>query len=124
MTKEIFKYILDQLKEQEIKNQKLYELDIDITNFLDSHHKVITTLLKVYYGEEGEDWLSWYLYERDPEGSLDQATDADGNPLCYDFDSLWETMEKCRLEKEEYVLPKKMTIEDMVAYLKELKSKN
>jgi len=123
MTKEVLKYVLDKLEQQEVKNRELYKLDIDITNFLDEYNTIITTLLRVYYGEEGEDWLSWYLYERDPEAPVDQASDENGNPICYDFDSLWEILEQCRLKKEEYVLPKVMTMDEKIALINLMMSK-
>jgi hypothetical protein len=87
------------------KLDELYALGIDLINFTDDSNNVIDTLFKVYYGKEGADWIDWYLYERDPDGALDQATN-DGKPICYDDQSLWEEVERCRLEnKEEYSLP-------------------
>ena len=37
----------------------------------------------------------------------------DGKPICYDDQSLWEEIERCRLEnKEEYSLPYKLSDEE------------
>jgi hypothetical protein len=72
----------------------------------------------VYYGKEGTDWIYWYLYERDPVGTIDQATDKDGNAICYDDKSLWEEVEQCRLDNtKEYELPKKMSDEERLQVL-------
>jgi hypothetical protein len=78
---------------------------------------VIDILLE-YYGKEGADWIAWYLWERDPNGTSDQATTSAGKPICYDVKSLWEEVEQCRLEnKTEYELPKKMSDEEKLQVL-------
>jgi len=112
MKQEVFTHILDKLRDNSKRIDGLYDLGIDLINFSDDYTKVIDTLLKVYYGQEGADWIDWYLWERDPNGALDQATNH-GKPVCYDDQSLWEEVEKCRLEnKEEYQLPIPMTQEE------------
>ena len=70
-------------------------------------------------GEEGKDWIDWYLYERDSNSAdINQAMDKDNNPICYDDKSLWEEVEQCRLEnKTEYELPKKMSDEERLEVL-------
>jgi hypothetical protein len=111
MKQEVFIHILDKLRNKSKKLDELYALGIDLINFTDDSSNVIDTLFKVYYGQEGADWIDWYLYERDPDGALDQATN-DEKPICYDDQSLWEEVERCRLEnKEEYSLPYKLSDE-------------
>ena len=113
MKLEVFTEILNKLKKQSDKHDVLYELDIDLVNFSDNYTTVIEILLQVYYGKEGADWISWYMWERDPVGTIDQATTNDGKPICYDVKSLWEEVEQCRLDnKDEYELPKKMSDEE------------
>jgi hypothetical protein len=105
MKQEVFIHILDKIRDKSDKIDKLYALGIDLINFSDDSSDVIDTLFKVYYGKEGADWIDWYLYERDPNGTDDQATN-DEKPICYDDQSLWKEVERCRLEnKEEYSLP-------------------
>jgi hypothetical protein len=105
MKQDVFIHILDKLRNKSKKLDELYALGIDLINFTDDSSNVIDTLFKVYYGQEGEDWINWYLCERDPDGDQFQATN-DGKPICYDDQSLWEEVERCRLEnKEEYSLP-------------------
>ena len=106
MKLEVFTEILNRLRKQSDKQDVLYELDIDLINYSDDYTSIINILLEVYYGKEGTDWIYWYLYERDPLGTIDQASTNDGKPICYDIKSLWEEVERCRLEnKEEYSLP-------------------
>ena len=112
MKQEVFIHILNKLRNKSEKLDELCALGIDLINFSDDSNEVINILLEVYYGKEGLDWIDWYLWERDPNGELDQATNND-LPICYDDQSLWEEVEKCRLEnKEEYSLPVRLTDEE------------
>jgi len=118
MKLEVFTEILNKLRKQSNKQDALYALDVDLINYSDDHNSVINILLEVYYGREGADWISWYLYERDPDGTSDQATTSDGKPICYDDKSLWEEVEQCRLNnKTEYELPAKLTDEERLEIL-------
>jgi hypothetical protein len=113
MKLEVFTEILNKLRKQSDKEHALYVLDVDLINYSDYHKSVIDMLLEIYYGKEGADWISWYLWERDPVGDQYQATDKDGNAICYDDKSLWEEVEQCRLENnDEYELPVKLTDEE------------
>jgi hypothetical protein len=123
MKLEVFTEILNRLRKQSDKEHALYVLDIDTINFSDNYTSVINILLEVYYGKEGTDWIYWYLYERDPVGTIDQATDKDGNAICYDDKSLWEEVEQCRLENnDEYELPVKLTDEERQEVLNMIKN--
>ena len=118
MKLEVFAEILNKLRKQSDKEHALYALDVDLINFSDDYSSVINILLEIYYGKEGADWIAWYLWERDPVGDQYQATDKDGNPICYDVKSLWEEVEQCRLDnKDEYELPKKMSDEERLQVL-------
>lgn len=112
MKREVFIHVLDKIRNKSNKIDELYALGIDLINFSDDSNEVINILLEVYYGKEGADWISWYLWEHDLKGGKYQATDKDGNPICYDDRSLWEEVERCRLEnKAEYELPIPITDE-------------
>jgi len=119
MKLEVFTEVLNRLRKQSDKQNVLYELDIDLINYSDDYTSIINILLEVYYGKEGTDWIYWYLYERDPVGTIDQATTNDGKPICYDIKSLWEEVEQCRLDnKDEYELPIGLTDEEKLEFLK------
>ena len=101
------------LQKQERVVNELYKKKIDIIDFVDPYHGFITLLLTEIYGEEGYDWFSWFCYESDfgtkdwslqdsykydKDGILVKAheagearhgaVDEDGNPICYDWESL------------------------------------
>ena len=123
MKLEVFTEILNKLRKQSDKEHALYQLDVDVINFSDYYTSIINILLEVYYGKEGADWISWYMWERDPVGTIDQATTNDGKPICFDVKSLWEEVEQCRLDnKTEYDLPKKMSDEERLEILNMIKN--
>ena len=123
MKLEVFTEILNKLRKQSDTEHALYQLDVDVINFSDDYTSIINILLEVYYGKEGADWIGWYMWERDPVGTIDQATTNDGKPICYDVKSLWEEVEQCRLDnKTEYELPKKMSDEERLQVLTMIKS--
>jgi len=79
--------------------------------------KILGTVIESHYGEEGVDWVNWFIYESDwgekdwsqnncynEKGELIHkkgesqfgATDEDGNPICYSLESLYEYLEKLK----------------------------
>lgn len=121
---ESFEYLIKKLKETEETNHRFYAMGLDLQNIVDPFHHIITHLLRVYYGTEGEDWISWFLYERKDTEEV-QAWDKDGNEICYDLKSLWIHVEEIRvsIDFQEYVLEKEMTDEERKEYIKNIISK-
>lgn len=122
MNYELFLKVLLSLQKQEKVINTLYKNKVDLINFVDPYHEIISDLIKAIYGEEGYVWWSWYCYEsdfgtkdwsiypsyeRNNEGVMVKtreagefrygATDENGNPICYSHESLWEYLEKIRL---------------------------
>lgn len=110
------KVIMTQRKlEQQV--HKAYKLKIDLMDFVDEYNVINKILLTEIYGEQGYDWYSWFCWESDygekdwsklprldkqNDGSfatvehtdvVNGATDENGNPICYSFQSLWEYLE-------------------------------
>jgi len=115
MKLESFEFLIDSLRTNlDDVDRSFYKLGLDISNITDPYHQIITHLLRVYYGESGEDWISWYLYERKDEDTH-QAWDENNNPICYDIPSLWKHVEELRVSSDfqEYVPRKKMTPEEI-----------
>lgn len=82
------------LQKEERRLQQLYDNGLDLINFVDSYHSIISTLIKSIYGDKGYDWWSWFCWENDFGQKGLEASDADGNPIAYSFESLWEMLEK------------------------------
>lgn len=113
-----FSQIVLKLKDHDEKIRKIYKLGVDIIDFQEDLRSIITLLIKEVYGEEGEDWFSWFCYEadygekdwskhdcykmidgvmtkiRDAGEQTHGAFDEDGNPICYSIESTWEYLEK------------------------------
>lgn len=92
---ETFESIVNTLKEQGEILSKLYEMNVDLIEFVDPHRYVISTLIEELYGEGGLEMFDWFCYDRDYGKRTDlTAHDADGNLICQDLRGLWEYMEK------------------------------
>lgn len=118
MTYDRFLRITMGLKRQDELIHELYQKKVDLIDFADPYQEVITELIKEVYGEEGYEWWYWFCYEADygqkdwsklPVFSGDKivkevgevrwgATDEDGNPICYDYESTWKFLENLRNE--------------------------
>ena len=98
MTYENFLKVI--LRQQVLDRQidEAYKLKIDLIEFVDGYNVIISTLIKEIYGEDGYGWYSWFCYENDyGQGTL-IANEADGTPICYSHESLWEYLEKNHLK--------------------------
>ena len=99
MTLEKFTEIIDSLKKTEDDINKLYKLNVDLTEFVEPFELIMSKLLREIYGDEGYDWFSWFCYERDFGGKELGAWDENNNPICYDVKSLWEYLESLKNKK-------------------------
>lgn len=118
MTLETFKVLIAKIKDNSDTLNFLYP-KIDLINFTDGYEEVITILLKSYYGEIGEDWISWFLHERDPEKGL-IAHDSHGNEICTNVEELWKLCEECKLTKVDYIIPTPLTDEQRMKMLENI----
>lgn len=92
---ETFESIINKLKEQDNVLSKLYEIGVDLIEFVDPYRFVISTLIEEYYGEGGLEMFNWFCYDKDYGKRTDlTAHDADGNLICQDVKGLWEYLEK------------------------------
>ena len=124
MTYERFLKVILSLQKEDRTISTLYKNGVDLINFVEPYHNIITELIKEIYGEEGYEWFSWYCYESD-FGQKDWSTaplykmkedgtseliheegearfgayDEEGNPICYLHESLLEYLNKS-YEKE------------------------
>ena len=91
MNYENFKIIIEGLEKARERSHSLYQLGINLIDYEEIYHNIITNLLNSVFDKEGKDWIDWYLYERIGfTNKVNLATDKDGNEICYDIPSLWE----------------------------------
>lgn len=93
MTYETFLEIITKIQENDRTHHKLWELNVNLIEFVDPYEKLVSILLTEIYSKEGYDWFSWFCYENDFGKRGVGAWDADGNPICVDVKSTWEYLE-------------------------------
>ena len=99
MTYERFLKIILGLQKEDRIIKNLYHNGVDLVNFTDSYQVIISELIEEVYGEEGEDWFSWYCSDNDFGQRGLFAFDENDNLICYSHKSLWEYLEKnCKNE--------------------------
>lgn len=93
MTYKNFSEIIDRLKSQHQLVGAACKLKIDLIEFSDDLYKIIDILFKEVYGEEGKEWIDWFLYDHVGDENGKKAWDKAGNPICYSVESLWQYLE-------------------------------
>jgi hypothetical protein len=114
MLLEVFKHLLEKIESNNKTVDEFYQ-KLDLTNITDDYNQVITILFKCYYGDEAEDWISWFLYERDEEKGL--LAWQDGKEICRNVEELWEICEELKKTKTEYSIPQPMSDEERIKML-------
>ena len=93
MTYKNFLKVTLELQKQDRIIDNLHTINVDLLDFVDPYHIIISLLLKEVYGEKGLDWWSWFCYENDFGRGKLEAWDENKNPICYSLESLWEFLE-------------------------------
>jgi hypothetical protein len=93
MDYEKFKTVVETLENVKDLNIAAYDIGVNLMDYSDNYHKIITILLASVFDAEGIGWIEWYLYERKSHnGSILTAEDGEGNMICHNIDSLWDTV--------------------------------
>lgn len=93
MNFEQFKTLIETLQKVRDKYSKLYDLGIDTMNYEEDYQKIISLLMECAFNEDGKGWIDWYLYERIGfDGKVLNAWDENKNAICYNIESLWDTV--------------------------------
>jgi hypothetical protein len=59
--------ILTLIKENSDREDSLYELGIDLINFLEFYEKIINLLFQCFINKEGLDLIYWWLFDSSPK---------------------------------------------------------
>lgn len=98
MTREKFIKVLDYLQTYSKKTSAVYDYGVDLLEFSDELHSAIGILLKEIYTEEGYDWITWFMYEKDGREDM-KAWDENGKEICNNKDELYEYLTATYLNK-------------------------
>lgn len=126
MKYKVFKEVITKLQEIQEKSRSLYKLGIDLSNYIeDDYSEIITLILKSHYGLNGEDMISWWLYEDVEKVLYENDSDKIVREL-KTISQLWKYVEELRNSEDfkEYELPKKISDEERMNMLKEMFGKN
>jgi len=115
----IFKQLLSKIKKTDDTIDILYKY-IDITNVTEEYNSIITLLLEHYYGEEANEWIGWYLYEKAGRKDI-KAWDKDKKEICRNEKELWELCEQARVVKLDYEPKAPMTNKRRAELMEEMK---
>ena len=63
MKKETFTQLIETLQSNSEIIEQAYKIKVDLIDFVDPWEQVITILLKEVFGEEGYEWIWWWVYE-------------------------------------------------------------
>jgi hypothetical protein len=114
----IFENIMVTLRKSNQQSHDLNSLGIDVTQVTDPLHQVISHLLGSHYGQEGLDWIDWFMYDKEFGKREDiKAYDKEKNEICKNLYELWEIVEDVAKENPEYDLKTPMTEEERKAIL-------
>ena len=87
------------LQRQDRIVEELYKYKVDLIEFVDPYHEIISALVKEIYGEEGYDWFCWFCYENEYGQKGLEAFDENQNRICYSHETLWELLESLKNKK-------------------------
>lgn len=119
MKLDVFKEVIRLLKEQTERDNAVYKLNIDLTEFVSPLQTIISHLIGSIYGKDGLNTFDWWCYEKDWGTKTDMTmTDSDNNIMCETVEDLHQYLEDTITW--DYELPKKHTPEETLELLKTL----
>lgn len=94
-----FERIINKFEEQSNKVQLLYNNGIDLMEFNDNFYAIINDLFIESFGSLANDWISWYMFEKDFGKKNDfKAWNKNKNEIAYDLKSLYHLVLSCNKE--------------------------
>ena len=98
MTYENFLKVTLSLQKESRVISELYKLNVDLIEFLDPYHQIISLLIEEVYGKEGAEMFDWFCWENDFGQKGLKAFDKAGNSIYHSHESLWAFLESIRKE--------------------------
>jgi hypothetical protein len=81
--RELFISIINSVEQIVVRQNMMYlDLQLDFAKYDEPFLDTIDALIILYFGKEGADLISWYLWERlNPDGTANPVLDEDGNEV-------------------------------------------
>lgn len=81
--KELFISIINSIEQIVTRQNMMYmELQLDFTKYDEPFLDTIDALIVLYFGKEGAELISWYLWERlNPDGTMNPLLDEEGKEV-------------------------------------------
>jgi hypothetical protein len=102
MTKQSFEKIILNLQTAHNRSREMYKLGVDLMHYEENYEKVVDELFRAAFNPDQLEWVDWFLYEREGfDGKINKAWKKVGRKkveICYDIDSLWETIQEYKNE--------------------------
>lgn len=86
-----FEKIIANLASMRDSDHALHKHGLEMGGYTTNLYQIIDLLFEEYIGQDGADWIYWYVYEKGLCKDL-KATDADGKEICYNVESLYKTV--------------------------------
>ena len=119
MKLEVFKVLVEKLKNQAQKEREAYQVGVDLFEFTADFHSIISILIGSYYGQDGLETFDWWCFDKEWGTREDlKMTDRDGTELCKTVEDLHKYLEKN--QKDDYELPKQMSSSELEATVKNI----
>ena len=92
MRKKMFMEICERMKQNHDNLDALHKLNVDLYDFMDDSAWISQHLWSVVLTKEGNDWFSWFMYEKSYLYEMDNsmmAWDENKNEICQMLDDLY-----------------------------------
>lgn len=92
MRKEMFMKICERMKQNHDNLDALHKLNVDLYDFMDDSAWISQHLWATVLTKEGEDWFSWFMYEKSYLYNMDKDMKAhdNGKEICKNLEGLYE----------------------------------
>ena len=103
MTHEQFLKVALSYQKQRQMIDNAYKAGVNLIDFCDDYEACIEVLIEDAFGNAGLGWWNWYCHDAkfgtksytDDDGQPTWgAHDAEGNPICYSWDTLFDELQK------------------------------
>lgn len=93
MRKATFISVMECCRRTYARQQQLSKQGVDTNSLLSPMFDSVTNLFRDGLSERAFNMVQWYMWDNNFGQAGLHASDAKGNPICYNDDSLWEYIE-------------------------------